>query len=174
LKTKKQILSLLNDEFSRWEEITASLSEEQITASQLHANFSIKDVIAHLMAWQQVSIARLEAARLNKEPEFPDWLAGSDPESESAVDQYNARIYQTYHQLPWARVHQEWKDGFLRFLKLGEEIPETDLLDTGKYPWLKGYSLLAVLQGSYEHHHVDHLEPLLDWIRQHGNEKPSG
>jgi hypothetical protein len=52
LKTKKQILSLLKDELNRWEEIIASLSEEQITASQLHANFSIKDVIAHLMAWQ--------------------------------------------------------------------------------------------------------------------------
>ena len=105
---------------------------------------------------------------------FPNWLAGLDPESEEDTDQFNARIYETYHQQPWSRVYQSWRDGFLRFLKLGEEIPENDLSDTKKYPWLKGYSLFAVLQGSYEHHHDDHLEPLLAWLRQHGNMKIAG
>jgi len=174
MNDKKQILTMLKEEFNRWEELLASLSEEQITAPPLPSNLSIKDVIAHLRAWQQVSIARLEAAQLNKEPVFPNWLGGLDPESEDDRDQFNARIYETYHQQPWSRVHQDWRDGFLRFLKLGEEIPENELLDTEKYPWLKGYSLFAVLQGSYEHHHNDHLEPLLAWLRQHGNMKIAG
>ena len=169
MNDKQQILTALREEFNRWEELLASLSEEQITAPHLPSDISIKDVIAHLKAWQQVSIARLEAVQLNKEPVFPDWLAGLDPESEEDRDQFNARIYESYHQQPWLRVHQDWRDGFLRFLKLGEAIPENDLLDTEKYPWLKGYSLLAVLQGSYEHHHDDHLESLLAWLRQHGN-----
>ena len=171
MNDKQQILTTLREEFNHWEELLASLSEEQITAPHLPSNLSIKDVMAHLRAWQQVSIARLEAAQLNKEPVFPNWLGGLDPESEDDRDQFNARIYETYHQQPWSRVHQDWRDGFLRFLKLGEEIPENDLLDTEKYPWLKGYSLFAVLQGSYEHHHDDHLEPLLAWLRQHGNIK---
>jgi hypothetical protein len=68
-------------------------------------------------------------------------------------------------------VHQDWRDGFLRFLELGEMIAEKDLLDPEKYPWMKGYSLFVVLQGSYEHHHIDHLEPLLAWLRQYGNMK---
>jgi len=171
MNDKKQILTMLKEEFNRWEELLAGMSEEQITASHLPSDLSIKDVIAHLRAWQQVSVARLEATQLNKEPVFPDWFAGLDPESEEDRDQFNARIYETYHQQPWSHVHQDWRDGFLRFLRLGEEIPENDLLDTEKYPWLKGYSLFAVLQGSYEHHHDDHLEPLLAWIRQHGNMK---
>jgi len=174
MNDKQQILTTLREEFNRWEELLASLSEVQITAPHLPSNWSIKDVIAHLRAWQQVSIARLEAAQLNKEPVFPNWLSGLDPESEEDRDQFNARIYEIYHQQPWSRVHQDWRDGFLRFLKLGGKIPENDLLDTEKYPWLKGYSLFAVLQGSYEHHHDDHLEPLLAWLRQHGNMKIAG
>ena len=173
MNDKQQILTTLRQEFNRWEELLASLSEEQITAPHLPANLSIKDVTAHLRAWQQVSIARLEAAQLNQEPVFPNWLAGLEPDSEE-VDQFNARIHETYHQQSWSRVHQDWRDGFLRFLRLGEEIPENDLLDMEKYPWLKGYSLFAVLQGSYEHHHVDHLEPLLAWLRQHGNMRIAG
>jgi hypothetical protein len=171
MNDKTQIISMLREEFNRWEELLASLSEEQIKVPQLPSSLSIKDVIAHLRAWQQVSIARLEAAQLNKEPVFPNWLAGLDPESDEERDQFNAKIYESYHQHPWSRVHQDWKDGFLRFLELGETIAEKDLLDPEKYPWLKGYSLLVVLQGSYEHHHNDHLEPLLAWLRQHGNMK---
>jgi len=174
MNDKQRTLTTLREEFNRWEELLASMSEEQITAPYLPSNLSIKDVIAHLKAWQQISIARLKAAQLNQEPVFPDWLAGLDPESEEHRDQFNARIYETYHEQPWLQVHQDWRDGFLRFLKLGEEIPENDLLDTEKYSWLKGYSLFAVLEGSYEHHHDDHLEPLLAWIRQHGNMKLAG
>jgi hypothetical protein len=174
MNDKKQILMMLKEEFHRWEELLASLSEEEIIAPHLSSNFSIKDVMAHLRAWQQVSIARLEAAQLNQEPMLPNWLAGLDPESEEDREQFNARIYETYRQQPWSQVHQEWREGFLRFLKLGEEISEIDLLDTAKYPWLKGYALFAVLQGSYEHHHDDHLEPLLVWFHQPGSMKITG
>ncbi len=80
-KDKSQFITALGEEFNRWEELLAGMSEEQITAPHLLSNLSIKDVIAHWRAWQQVSIARLEAALLNKEPEFPQWLGGLHPES---------------------------------------------------------------------------------------------
>ena len=77
MNVDRRIISMLKEEFNQWEDVLAGLTEEQITAPQLPANLSIKDVIAHLMAWQQVSIARLEAAQLNKEPMLPNWLAAS-------------------------------------------------------------------------------------------------
>ncbi len=168
MNDKKQMIAMLKEEFNRWEELLAGMSEEQITDPHLPSNLSIKDVIAHLRAWQQVSVARLEAALLNREPEFPKWLAGLHPESEDNRDKYNDWIYQAYRDQPWSSVHRVWREGFLRFLELAEAIPEKDLSDAGRYPWLEGYPLFAVLQGSYEHHHVDHLEPLLVWLRQHG------
>jgi hypothetical protein len=173
MNDKKQILTMLKEEFNRWEELLAGMSEEQITAQHLPSNLSIKDVIAHLWAWQQRSIARLEAALHDKEPEFPRWPAEFDPEQED-VDQMNAWIYETNRVKPWSRVYGDWRAGFLRFLELGEAIPEKDLLDAGRYPWLEGQPLSIVFVGSYEHHHIDHLEPLLAWLRQHGNIKPAG
>ena len=168
MNDKQQILTTLREEFNRWEALLAGLSEEQITAPQLASNLSIKDVIAHLRAWQQRSVARMEAALHNREPEFPKWPAGLDPESEGQPDQLNAWIYETYREQPWSSVHRDWRAGFLRLLELGEAIPEKDLLDAGRYPWLEGHPLSFILLASYEHHHVDHLEPLLAWIRQDG------
>lgn len=174
MNDKQQILTTLREEFNRWEELLASLSEEQIMLRQLPSNLSIKDVIAHLRGWQQRSIARLEAALLNKDPEFPGWPAELDPDSEDDLDQINGWIYETYRDQPWSSVHRDWRAGFLRFLELGEAIPEEDLLEAGRYSWMQAYPLSATLQGSYEHHHEEHLEPLLAWLREHGNMKIAG
>jgi hypothetical protein len=174
MNDKQQILTTLREEFNRWETMLAGLSEAQITAPQLAANLSIKDVVAHLRAWQQRSVARMEAALHNREPEFPRWPAGLDAEPAGEPHQLNAWIYETYRDRLWSSVHRDWKEGFLRLLELGEAIPEKDLLDTGKYPWLEGHPLSFILLASYEHHHIDHLEPLLAWIGRDGNMKIAG
>jgi hypothetical protein len=172
MNDRERILTSLSEVFNRWEELLDSLPEAQIIAAQLPSDpvyptpMSIKDVIAHLHAWQQVSIARLEAARLGAQPILPGWLEGADPESEEEIEQFNARIYAANHALPWPQVYQTWRDGFLHFLELAEQVPEDELMDRQRYPWLNGYALFAVLEGLYEHHRIDHLEPLLAWLRQ--------
>lgn len=158
MNAKEEILTRLTDELTHWEELLSTLSEDQIMKWPAPPELSIKDVIAHLMAWQQLSIARLEAARLGREPQFPAWVGDGDPDVEN-VDTFNATIQNTYRRWPWSRVHQAWRDGYLRFLELGQALDEKDLLETGKYHWLPGYALMAVLQGSYEHH-LEHMESL--------------
>jgi hypothetical protein len=174
MSDKTQLISMLRNEFNRWEELLAGLSEAQIVARQLPANLSIKDVIAHLRAWQQRSIAQMEATRLDREPEYPEWSPGLDPESDEDLDRVNAWIHETYREQPWPSVYRDWREGFLRFLELGAAIPENDLFDAGRYAWLEDYPLYMVLQNSYEHHHGEHLEPLLDWLREHRDEKLAG
>ena len=172
MNMKQHILAALIEEFERWEELLSGISEEQITAPLRPSNWSIKDVMVHLWAWQQRSIARLEAALLNREPVFPEWPEESDPDAEGDTDRINAWIYQSHREQPWAQVYQNWREGFLRFLELPEGIPERELLDADRYPWLKGYSLALILLASYDHHQ-EHLEKTYAWLRERGNNIPS-
>ena len=167
MNMKEHILAALSEQFNRWEELLANMIEAQITTPHLPSNWSIKDEIAHLRAWQQRSIARLEAAQFNREPEFPRWGPALDPDSEDTTDQMNAWIYETYREQPWSTVHHDWRAGFLRFLELGKAIPEKELLDAGRYPWLAGHPLAFILVASYDHHQ-EHLEKLLAWLGQNG------
>ena len=167
MNDKEQLITMLQEEFKRWKELLEGLSEEQITTWQLAPNWTIKDVIAHLMTWQQRSIARMEAALFNQEPDYSGWPAGLDPESEKDVDKINAWIYQTHKDQPWPSVYRDWRAGYLRFIELSQAVPEKDLFAPDKYHWLDGYPLAAVLQGVYEHHLLEHREPLQDWLRQH-------
>ena len=54
MSMKEHILTALREQFNRWEELLASMSDEQITAAHFDHNWSIKDVIVHLWACQQV------------------------------------------------------------------------------------------------------------------------
>ena len=163
MNMKGHILTALSEQYDRWEILLNGMLEEQITAPLIPSEWSTKDVMAHLMAWQQRSIARVEAAQLDREPEFPSWLPELDPDEEDNTEQTNAWIYSTYRKQPWTKVHQDWRSGYLRFLEAGERISEKDLLDTGRYPWLKGYPLAYILLASYDHHQ-EHYEKLLEWL----------
>jgi hypothetical protein len=172
MNMKEHVLAALREQLNRWEELLAGLSGEQIAAPQFDYNWSIKDLIAHLWVWQQISVARMEAAVLNREPELPAWVTELHGDWEENADQTNAWIYETYHKKPWSEVCQDWREGFLRFLELGEPVSERDLLDGDRYPWLKGYSLAFVLVASYDHHE-EHLERLLAWLHEHGSTQAS-
>lgn len=167
MNMKEHILAALREQFNRWEELVSSMSEAQLTTPYLPSHWSTKDEIAHLWAWQQRSIARLEAALSNREPEFPIWVPGLDPNVESNTEQINNWIHQANRDLPWPQVHQNWREGFLRFLELGEKISEIDLLASGKYAWLDGCPLAFILLASYDHHQ-EHWDKTPAWLKELG------
>jgi hypothetical protein len=156
---KGHVLAALKEQFDRWEELLASLSEEQITAPHFDFDWSIKDVMAHLWVWQQISIARMDGGLNNREPELPKWIVNNIENWEEDADRVNAVTFETYHEKPWSEIYRNRRDGFLKFLDLGNKISERDLLDGDRYSWLEGHSLACILVASYDHHQ-EHLEKL--------------
>ncbi len=165
---KQKILTQLKTEFNAWEALLAGLTEEQIVSVQQPSGLTVKDQMAHLWAWQQLSIARLEAALHHREPQLPDWPKDLDfdSEEEEPTNAVNAWFHENSRATPWPDVYRDWKTGFVRFLELAEAIPESEWFDEHRFAWLDGYPLSIVMIGSYEHHHIDHLEPLRDWLRE--------
>ena len=127
---------------------------------------SSEDIVAHVYSWQKISLVRMEAAVLNQGPTFPEAPCGFDLDTENDVDGINAWFYETYRDHPWPTIHQNWRAGFLRLLELADGIPERELLDSSRYPWLKGHPLAFVLVASYDHHQ-EHLDGLRAWLQQH-------
>jgi hypothetical protein len=167
MNMKDHLLTALREQLDRWEELLDHLSSDQINVRLSPSNWSTKDVISHLRVWQQRSMARLEAALSDRGPLFPKWLPELDPDSEGGTDLINAWIYDTYRDEPWPKVRHDWRDGFLRFIELGEGISERDLLDESRFTWMGVRPLALVLISSYDHHQ-EHLGKLLAWLNEHG------
>ncbi len=162
MNMQEHILAAMHEEFDQWEAFIATLTPDQFNVPVAPETWSIKDIVAHVYAWQQRSIARLEAALANREPIFPRWHAEMDPEELDNTDQINQWIYQVHRHLSWDKVHESWQTNFLKFLDLGAKFSALDFINGDRYAWLKGYSLADVFLGSYEHHY-EHRSKLLEW-----------
>ncbi len=167
MQSKQEMLTVLQEEFERWERLLAGLSDSEIVARDMPSGLSIKDVVAHLMAWQQLSRARLQAAVDDADPAYPLGPAGVNPDEDGNIEQINAWIHKRYLNESWPAVYKLWKEGFQRFLQLGKAIPEDVLKQPGRYVWLDRQPLASVLLGSYLHHHEEHYEPLVEWLKFH-------
>ena len=166
MNMKEHILAALREQFESWEQLLSRLNDAEINTPHFDLDWSFKDVIAHLWAWQQISIARMESGLLNREPAYPKWILSLGEDWEEDSDRVNALTFEKNHEKPWAEVYQNWKNGFLRLLDVGNQISERDLLDGDRYPWLRGYSLAFILVASYDHHQ-EHFEKLQKWLSSH-------
>ncbi|OGO26266.1 MAG: hypothetical protein A2136_09400 [Chloroflexi bacterium RBG_16_54_11] len=167
---KGQILAALTDVFNRWQKLLSNMSEEQFTAPLVPSQWSVKDVIAHLWSWQQVSVARMQAALQGKDPEYPGWWERFGPDPEEDVDRTNAWLYEASRDKAWRQVHADWKEQFERYVGLARLVPEEDLLELGKFPWMGNYALVASAMGSLGHHE-EHLEILAKYLQEHNQMK---
>jgi hypothetical protein len=157
MNMKEHILTALNEQLARWDDLLKSLSQEQITAPRFDDQWSIQDVIAHLWGWQQISCARMTAAALQQAPEYPRWTAEIGEGWEEDANRVNAWVYTAHHLRPWPEIYALWKTGYQNLLASADPIAERELLDNDVYPWLHGYSLAAILLASYNHHQ-EHLD----------------
>ncbi len=165
MSMKQHLVDAVRDEYDAWEELLSGLKQERIVAPDLPNGWSVKDVVAHVRAWQSRSVARFEAAAQNREPEYPNWPASKDPDSEESPDATNAWIYETYRNYRWPDLYDAWSKQFLHLVELARAVPELELLDSDKYKWMNGYSLADVLLGTYDHHQ-EHLEKLQEWLQE--------
>lgn len=159
LGDKQQIMAALRAAFEELDALAAGMGAAELSAPRPGTGWSLKDELAHLHAWQQRSIARMEAAAAGREPLYPPWPADLDPETPVEPDALNAWLHARTQARPWPEVYEAWRTGFLRLLELGAAAPEAELLQVDRYPWLEGYALADVLRGSCEHHE-EHLERL--------------
>jgi len=159
MSMKDHILLAMKELFEKWENSLSLLKEEQVTKKLGDSDWTIKDNLAHLWAWQQRTLARVEAAGEDREPVMPAW-ANTPDFNQVDVDVINARIYESNRNKSWNEVHQNWKEGFQRLLDAASKVGERDMLDAERFAWLKDYSLAHFLLSSYDHH-LEH-NPMLE------------
>jgi hypothetical protein len=169
MKNKDQLIESLRGEFDKWESLINGLYEDKVCNPLYPSTLSVKDEVAHLWAWQKISIARAEAVLSAKDPVYPKWPEGLDPDVDDDLDKINAWIFSTCHDLTWPEVYQNWRNGFLHFLEMGEKVLETEMFTFELFPWMAGYSFSQVLIGSYNHHQ-EHRERIQIWFKEHGME----
>lgn len=160
---KQQFLETMRSERQRWEAEFSGVGEERLCQPGAAGEWSVKDIIAHVTAYERGLVKWLEAAARGEALVF-SVLDHSD------VDYRNALIYAENRQRPLEDVLRESKRVFRRLLELIEGLPEEDLLEAERSEWFvrprwhtSKPLWMCVADDSYEHY-KQHIPGLNAWL----------
>lgn len=140
------------------EKILTPLSEAQMTVPGVNGEWSIKDVLAHLAAWQHRTLDRLHAAARNEKPGLP----GISTEEE--MNKLNEQFYEENKSRPLAEVMADLRRTHLQMLDAVQALSDESLTDPHRFAWLEGTALWELVAGNSYDHISEHIEPIREWL----------
>jgi hypothetical protein len=84
--SKDTLLQKMQDSYSSFSAFLATLDHDQFTTPGVNGNWSIKDNLAHISAWQKRVLDFVQAVRDNRTP--------PNPTPGMSIDEINEHIYQ--------------------------------------------------------------------------------
>jgi len=147
--TKKQLLETIEVEQKALEGLLAGLSPAQMIAPEIVGEWSVKDVLAHLLEWQHMVLSWHAAGLKGKVPETP-----SAEFNWGQLPQLNQQIYEKHCNRPLADIQKEFKASHHKMLRTIQRLSEEDLFTRGRYAWTKNNSLGAYFVSSTSSHYL--------------------
>ena len=158
---KQEILSSLEQSRSSFLQAVEGLSDQDLAAPGVNADWSIQDILFHLTMWEAELVKLLWQAAQGEKPTTVHF-------SETSVDDINlAWLAQgrmrTLDSL-WEDFHAVRKQTMRRV----NELQEKDLEDPARYAWLDEIPLSTwIAQDTFEHE-PQHIEQIRIWRSQKG------
>ena len=82
-----------------------------------------------------------------------------------SLDEINRWFFETNRDKPLAAVLRESRETFERVERAIAALPEADLLEPGRFPWLGGAALgPAVVSGTLLHYREEHEPAIRAWL----------
>ena len=156
--TKQELIGRIEQDWAKLQASLDGLTEEQMHAPGVVGEWSIKDVLAHIAAWQ----SRLITAMFKAERGFtPDTTEGG-----AIVDRLNEQWYREMKDRPFEQVWDDLDSSYHQLLGRLEGWKEKDLFDSKRFKWMKGEPFVAYIAGDSYEHYVEHVEQIEAWKKQ--------
>jgi hypothetical protein len=131
-----------------------------MTESGVEDSWSIKDILAHIAAWERLAFDRIHAA-LNKVPlKFPLIKGDAD------VDKFNDEVFENNKNQPLEMVMTEFSNSHKDFLAQIIELDEDFLFNPLPFDWAGKLSVQVVISANTHWHYLEHAESITKWLVQ--------
>jgi tetratricopeptide (TPR) repeat protein len=138
---KARLIQLIDLSRSFQQQLIADLDPAERAAAGTWEQWSIKDELAHVTAWQLNSLARM-AALIHAEP-VPDF---------GDYETINRAIYATNHDRSMAEIIAEGERAYADFVALIRSLSEEDLVQPARFSEQERRSLAAqIMSNGFEH-----------------------
>jgi hypothetical protein len=175
-KSKNELLERMRAGREEWDALIAQIPDSARTEPALPGGWSVKDLIAHVAAYEHWTAAQIRAANEGRTPtnselygsdETPgdpeEWDIGEDVVNQTEpdiIDRQNARIYAQYKETPLAEVMTFSSQAFADLMAAVEAVSEEDVTRPGAQTWTEDSTLLEIIPGQSYAHYEQHTGEL--------------
>lgn len=152
--TKTRLLALIREERGLLEMTLARLTHAQMFLPGVDGQWSVKDVLAHISAWERMMIKWTGSHLRGEKPDVPlPW----------DVDHINEGIYTQVKDKSLADVFEEFRSSYWEALSLVESLTEVQLQKVHDDTWPMG-PLWTGIAGNMNEHYKDHRQDIQKWL----------
>jgi hypothetical protein len=159
-ESKAQLLHWITEAHDELERTTALLRFEQVEEPLLEGGRSVKDVLAHITEWEQLTLARL-AARHDR-----DALDRAEKDLKSkGTDDVNDGFFRRNKGRALPDVRRDFNRSYEEIVQATADLPEEDLLQKGLSLVWDGAPLWGIIgANTYAHYreHTAQVQALVD------------
>ena len=156
--TKDELINQIETEWANLQSSLDGLTEAQMHQPGVVGEWSIKDVLAHITAWQ----TRLITAMFKAEKGFTPYTTDGD----ITVDQLNAQFYQEMKDRSFDQVWDDLDSSYHQILTRLGNWKEQDLFDPKRFKWMEGQPFAENIAGDSYEHYAEHVAQIREWRKR--------
>lgn len=161
--TKAALIEQIRVERRRLEKNLDAIPEADMTQPGVIGQWSVKDVLAHLVAWETMFRNWYAAGLRGEVPEIPapglTW---------GQLDVLNQQIYERYRDHPLDQVLAEFRESYQTTLETVQAMTEGELFAQGYYAWTQGELLAGYVSANTGSHYRWAKTGIRKWLRAKG------
>jgi len=162
---KAELLSEIARERAALDAALVGLGPRHMTRPGVtRGGWSVKDVLAHLIAWQQLALGWYEAGLKGEPVHMP-----APGYTLRELPRLNALLYRRHHRRSLKVVLADYETYHTRVVALIESLGDRDLVALGRYSWTgPSWALSDYLRASTAAHYLWARKRIRQWRRTQG------
>jgi putative acetyltransferase len=155
---KADLLEKIHAARKNFKTIMDGLTDVQLTTPGVEENWSIKDILAHLTAWERLTLERLIAGLEKKKLKFRPIQTDED------VEWMNARVYAINKDRPLADVLDDFRTGHAMLIDKIMSLDKLAIQDTTPVEWAGDRPVWSLIADNTYFHYAEHQEAIEKWL----------
>ncbi len=170
---KARLLAHMQQEHAALEALLNTLDAARVTQPGVYGALSVKDVLAHIAAWQGMEVGWLQTS-LRGEPvvRFAPGYELTNDDGDAVTDRLNAHVFEENRDKPFATVLAALRTGHTGLIEVVQTMTEDDLRAAQRFDWWDGEPIWTSIAGNSYEHVREHRALIESWRASGG--QPTG
>lgn len=168
--TKSELLATIQTDYQALLDQVHRFSPDEQQTPGVNGEWAIKDLLTHLVAWEQLFLGWYQSGARGETPVIP---APGHTWGWKSLDELNQRLFLQYKELSPAAAIQALAASHVQVVALIESLSEEELFTPGRYGWLGKATLEAFIRANTYNHYRWATKLIRQWEKATTKRKTS-